>query len=71
MGLMNIGHFFSKQVLLAPLHLFDTDDQHRDDIERIAKTLAVQGGAPGHEWPRFVEPAETLVRLSTCWTEPR
>ena len=69
MGLVNFRQFFGSQVR-HPHHavLLDRDREHLEDIERIAATLAIQGGAPASEWPFFVEAAESLVRLSRRWT---
>lgn len=71
MGLMTISQFFGKRTSLAPFQLSEADQRHLSDVERIAKTLAKQGGAPADEWPFFVEPAESLIRLSIRWTEGR
>jgi hypothetical protein len=68
MGVMGISHFFAKRHPNIHQGLTDVDQHHLSDVERIAKTLAKQGGAPADEWPFFVEPAEALVRLSMRWT---
>jgi hypothetical protein len=69
MGL-NIRQFFGDHVP-HPQHagLLASDRQHLSDVERIAAALAEQAGAPSDEWPFFVEPAESLIRLSRRWTE--
>jgi len=69
MGLISINQFFAKHTSLAPSPLTETDQRNIADIERIARSLAEQGGAPAQDWPLFVEPAESLVRLSKKWTE--
>jgi hypothetical protein len=70
MGLNNVRQFFGSQ-LPHPQHvgLSASDQRHLEDVERIAHSLAKQAGAPPDEWPFFVEPAESLMRLSRRWTE--
>jgi hypothetical protein len=71
MGLMDIGQYFRKHTahpFAAHSHHHDgldpADDRHLDDVERIARALAHQGGAPADEWPFFTEAAESYMRLS-------
>jgi hypothetical protein len=67
---MNFREFFGGHVPHPrQCGLRDSDRRHLEDVEAIAKSLAKQGGAPPDEWPFFVEPAESLIRLSIRWTE--
>jgi hypothetical protein len=71
MSLTTITEFLHKVV---PYHLptqglIGETQQHVADVERIARTLAHQSNAPDDAWPMFVEPAETMIRLSRRWAE--
>lgn len=70
MGLLNFRQFFGPHVP-HPHHagLNSSDRHHLEDVERIAETLAKQAGAPADEWPFYVEPAESLIRLSQRWMD--
>lgn len=69
---MNVMHpdraFLSRNRPMA-LGPREKDGIARADIERMAKTLAGQNGAPKQEWPRFVDTAQSLIRLSQRWTQ--
>jgi hypothetical protein len=70
MGFSNVRQFFGSHVPhLHHVGLSASDQRHLEDVERIAHSLAKQAGAPADEWPFFVEPAESLIRLSRRWTE--
>jgi hypothetical protein len=71
MSLMTIGEFLHKVVPhhLPTQGLTGANQQHVADVERIARTLAHQNNAPDDAWPMFVEPAETMIRLSRRWAE--
>jgi len=68
MGLMSLGQIFEKYVPHVHSDVSRVERQHAADVERIARSLALQGGAPAEQWPLFVGPAETLIRFSRQWT---
>jgi len=68
-SMINVGQLLRTRIQHPPhTALTAADRRHLQDVERIAEALARQAGAPAEEWPFFVEPAESLIRLSQRWT---